>query len=136
MLQLATQHLQAEANELEVELLMELHSRLLLRAGSAYSEAAAQGWADEDSEAGDKAAWQAAGAEESEEEEDVDDDSEGGDGDEGEAAHRAAARRAKAKEKSGMKLTKASVLIGFVVLMLLAELFVFLDMAGVFRSKR
>jgi hypothetical protein len=124
---------QAEANELEMELLMGLHGRLLLRAGSAYSEAEAQGWADEDSAAGDKAAWQAAGAEESEEEEEG---SEASDSDEGEAAHRAAARRAKAKEKSGLKLTKASVLIGFVVLMLLAELFVFLDMAGVFRSKR
>ncbi|WIA10139.1 hypothetical protein OEZ85_010346 [Tetradesmus obliquus] len=123
---------QAEANELEVELLMELHGRLLLRAGSAYSEAAAQGWADDDSEAGDKAAWQAAGAAESEEEEE---EGEGSD-DEGEAAHRAAARRAKAKDKGGFKLTKASVLIGFVVLMLLAELFVFLDMAGLFKSKR
>lgn len=111
---------------------MELHGRLLLRAGSAYSEAAAQGWADDDSEAGDKAAWQAAGAAESEEEEE---EGEGSD-DEGEAAHRAAARRAKAKDKGGFKLTKASVLIGFVVLMLLAELFVFLDMAGLFKSKR
>jgi hypothetical protein len=123
---------QAEANELEVELLMELHGRLLLRAGSAYSEAEAQGWADEDSAAGDEAAWQAAGQEDESGEED--EASEGSD-DEGEAAHRAAARRAKAKEKGGFKLTKASVLIGFVVLMLLAELFVFLDMAGVFRSK-
>jgi hypothetical protein len=125
---------QAEANELEVELLMELHGRLLLRAGSAYSEAEAQGWADEDSAAGDKAAWQAAGQEEEESEEE--DEASAGSDDEGEAAHRAAARRAKAKEKGGFKLTKASVLIGFVVLMLLAELFVFLDMAGVFRSKR
>jgi hypothetical protein len=123
---------QAEANELEVELLMELHGRLLLRAGSAYSEAEAQGWTDEDSAAGDAAAWQAAGEEESEEE----DEASAGSDDEGEAAHRAAARRAKAKEKGAFKLTKASVLIGFVVLMLLAELFVFLDMAGLFRSKR
>eukprot|EP00882_Tetradesmus_deserticola_P016230 GHRQ01017319.1.p1 GENE.GHRQ01017319.1~~GHRQ01017319.1.p1 ORF type:complete len:115 (-),score=56.34 GHRQ01017319.1:300-644(-) len=114
---------------------MELHGRLLLRAGSAYREAEALGWADEDSAAGDEAAWQAAGAEESEESEEAA-ASEASDGDEGEAAHRAAARRGKAKERGGFRLTKASVLIGFVVLMLLAELFVFLDMAGLFSSKR
>lgn len=55
-------------------------------------------------------------------------------GDEADAAHKAAARRA--KHKGGFKLTKASVLVGLVALVLLAELFVFLDMTGWFRRRQ
>lgn len=124
--------LQDEANELETELLMELHGQLLVKAGMIYSQLAQDGWADDDSAEGDKAAWQQQGvAADSEDTEDEGADS----GDEGEAAHQAAVRRAKQKQQ-GWRVSKAGVLIGMIVLMLLAEVFVFLDMAGLFRGSK
>eukprot|EP00775_Hariotina_reticulata_P010883 gene10883-11037_t len=127
---------QSEANELEVEMLMELETQLLLQAGSIYRQGAVDGWPDDDTPAGDEAAWSAAAqaATEAEEEEEEDSDKDSEAGDDGEAAHKAAAKRSKAKA-AGFKLTKASVLVAFVVLILFAELFVFLDMAGLLGGK-
>lgn len=124
--------LQGEANELEVEMLLELQTHLLLEAGSIYRQGADDGWPDDDTPAGDDAAWSAAAEAATEEEEDSEADSEVGD--EGEAAHKAAAKRSKAKG-AGFRLTKAGVLVGFVVLILLAEIVVFLDMAGLLGSR-
>lgn len=128
--------MQDEANELETELLLELHGLLLPKAGTIYSQLAQDGWPDDDSAEGDKAAWQREGADaESEDTDDegpADDDD---DDDEGEAAHKAAMRRAKHKQQ-GWRVTKASVLIGMIVLMLLAEVFVFMDMTGLFRGMK
>lgn len=125
---------QAEANELETELLMELHGHLLSKAGTIYKQLSRDGWAEGDSTQGDEAAWQQkqhteAEGSESEDGEAVSDN-------EGEAAHRAAARRTKQKQH-GWRVTKAGVLLGFVALILLAEVFVFLDMTGLFgRAKQ
>lgn len=101
---------QAEANELETELLLELDQRLLLQSGSIYTRLAREGWHDDDNAAGDAAAWRQQAAEEEEEEASS---SDGGD-DEGEAAHSAAVRRAKAKARGGFKWTKATVLAALV----------------------
>lgn len=70
--------LQSEANELEMELLMELRSQLLQRAATIYSSLEKEGWLEDDSPAGDKAAWQQAAdaAEDSEEDEEVGDSTE------------------------------------------------------------
>eukprot|EP00878_Enallax_costatus_P038880 GHUV01044368.1.p1 GENE.GHUV01044368.1~~GHUV01044368.1.p1 ORF type:complete len:515 (+),score=231.98 GHUV01044368.1:220-1764(+) len=124
---------QAKANELETELLMELHGHLLIQAGTIYQQVAQEGWPEDDSPEADKAAWQ---QQQQTEAESSDSDEEVVSDDEGEAAHRAAARRAKQKQH-GWRVTKAGVLMGFLVLVLLAEVFVFLDMTGLFgRSKR
>lgn len=119
---------QEEANELETELLQELHSHLLLQAGQVYKQRQADGWHDEDTPAEDQRAWDAAAEAEADSdlgsEDDEDSDAEA------EAAHAAAVRRS--KQRKSWKPTKSEILIILVGMMLLGELFVFLDMAGLF----
>lgn len=124
--------LQDEANELETELLQELFRHLLLEAGQVYKQRQQDGWHDEDTPAADQAAWDAAAAAaeaDSDEESDLE-----GESDEGEAAHQAALRRA--KQRRSWKPSKGEVLIILVGMMLLGELFVMLDMLGLFNRRR
>jgi hypothetical protein len=107
-------------------LLFELHDHLLLKAAHEYQRAAADGWADDDNAAGDKAAWAAAAAAADA----ADSDSESDADEEGEAAHKAAARRSKEKHGGGvlgLKLTKGGVLVLLMAIMLLGELLMLLD---------
>jgi hypothetical protein len=121
---------QDEANDLETELLQELFSHLLLEAGQVYKQKEQEGWHDDDNDAADQQAWDAAAAVEGDSE-DLS-DAEGSD-DEGEAAHQAALKRS--RQRKSWRPTKAEVLIILVGMMLLGELFVFLDMAGLFRRR-
>lgn len=121
--------LQDEANELETELLQELFTHLLLEAGQVYQQRQQDGWHDEDTAAADQQAWDTAAEAEadSDEESDIDED------DEGEAAHQAALKRS--KQRRSWKPSKGEVLIILVGMMLLGELFVMLDMLGLFTRR-
>lgn len=121
--------LQDEANELETELLQELFSHLLLQAGQVYKERQEGGWHDEDDAEEDRRVWDTAADEEAESEADTEDE----ELDEAEAAHQAAVRRG--KQRRSWTPTKSEVLIILVGMMLLGELFVFLDMAGLFKRR-
>lgn len=120
---------QEEANELETELLQELFTHLQVQAGQVYKQRDEDGWHEEDTAAADQAAWEAPAEEEvfSDEEEEEEDD-------EGEAAHQAALRRS--KQRRSWKPTKGEALIILVAMMLLGELWVMLDMMGVFNKRR
>lgn len=127
--------LQDEANELERELLQELFRHLLLEAGQVYKQRQQDGWHDEDTPAADHAAWDAAAAAgEADSEEEDSDLEEGESDDETEAAHKAALRRA--KQRRSWKPSKGEVLMILVGMMLLGELFVMLDMLGLFNRRR
>lgn len=122
---------QDEANELETELLQELYRHLLLEAGQVYKQRQEDGWHDEDTTAEDQKAWDAAAAAAAEADSDEDSDIE--EEDEGEAAHQAALRRS--KQRRSWKPSKGEVLIILVGMMLLGELFVMLDMLGLFKRR-
>jgi DNA-directed RNA polymerase specialized sigma54-like protein len=119
--------LQEEANELETELLQELFTHLLLEAGQVYKQRQQDGWHDDDTAAADQQAWDTAAEADSEEDSDIDED------DEGEAAHQAALKRS--KQRRSWKPSKGEVLIILVAMMLLGELFVMLDMLGLFKRR-
>lgn len=118
---------------METELLQELFRHLLLEAGQVYKQRQQDGWHDEDTPAADQAAWDvaaAAGEAGSEEESDLEE----GESDEGEAAHQAALRRA--KQRRSWKPSKGEVLMILIGMMLLGELFMMLDMLGLFSRRR
>jgi hypothetical protein len=124
---------QDEANELETELLQELFRHLLLEAGQVYKQRQQDGWHDEDTPAADQDVWDAAAAAAEADSED-ESDLEEGESDEGEAAHQAALRRA--KQRRSWKPSKGEWLIILIGMMLLGELFVMLDMLGLFNKRR
>jgi NACalpha-BTF3-like transcription factor len=122
--------LQDEANELETELLQQLFSQLLLQAGQVYKQQQQAGLFEDDTAAEDLHAWEeaASGAEADSSE----DEQSGGsdDGDEAEVAHQAAVKRN--KQRRSWKPTKGELLMALLAMLLLGEMFVFLDMAGLF----
>lgn len=110
----------AEAIECEVELIQELQN-IVLHAAVLYKKRLEAGEDDDDVE---------------EEEEEEDDDEDGvneleGTEDAQERQARKAARKARSK---GFKLTKAHVFFAFILIMLLANVFVFFEMASVWRQ--